>query len=317
MKKLLPILLVLILSLSIIPCYADSNPYPQQVNYQMLYWFGDEFEEITGGWTTDGYTFYNSDYGWNTVLPIQKGVDKMYGAGAYGALTLIGTANIINITDYSNIYLLCRVTPIYPSINFGLVTNKYHYLNNPDPVIAFSGTGENEIKAIDLSLADPSKDYYVDVSFNASESYSGEFYGVFLTKEDDWQTLANKANITATSQTDLISQASTLLNNEDTVNYMVSNCTGDFMIEAIQSSLFMEALDNSPYKAIVYANEHWQKFIVGAAVSDDTYVTGLVEQGPFDFNSGDTFVGSVKLQRINGTLLDVNAEDCTWEVNKR
>lgn len=86
-------------------------------------------------------------------------------------------------------------------------------------------------------------------------------YEVFLTKADDWQTLAEKAGINATSISDILTNSATLLSNKNAVEFMIYRCTGDFMAKAIQSETFLTALNNSQYKTIIMANEHWAKFL--------------------------------------------------------
>ena len=52
-----------------------------------------------------------------------------------------------------------------------------------------------------------------------------------------------------------------LLSNEKTVEFMIKQCTGDFMVSAIQNQTFLTALNNSPFKEKIMANEHWAKFL--------------------------------------------------------
>lgn len=87
------------------------------------------------------------------------------------------------------------------------------------------------------------------------------FKSWFLTEPDDWQTLASKAEISASSMSDLIANAETLLSNKSAVEFMVYNCTGDFMVSALQSDTFLSALESSDNKNVVYENEHWAKFL--------------------------------------------------------
>lgn len=95
--------------------------------------------------------------------------------------------------------------------------------------------------------------------------YNSGDESVEVTGEDDWQTLANLAGITATSIEEVLINSETLLSNENAVLFMVHNCTGNFMLAAIQSDTFLNALNNSPFKTIIYANEHWSKFLTMVA----------------------------------------------------
>ena len=86
-------------------------------------------------------------------------------------------------------------------------------------------------------------------------------YHLTIFKPDEIQGLIERANIAATTINEILDNSEIILNNENTVNYMITQCTGDFMAAAIQSEVFLTALNNSPYKTRVYANEHWAKFL--------------------------------------------------------
>lgn len=82
-----------------------------------------------------------------------------------------------------------------------------------------------------------------------------------LFKPDNWAELSNLIEIEATSISDILDNSVTLLSNKKAVEYMMYNCTGDFMMNAIMSETFLTALNNSQYKTMIMANEHWSKFL--------------------------------------------------------
>lgn len=141
------------------------------------------------------------------------------------------------------------------------VTSDCVFINHADMTTAFSG-----LKVCDISETEAR---YLMIRLTYEWSYSAtasvSIHGVLLTKQDDYATLAKKAGITASSIDDVLSASETLLSNKSAVNYMIYNCTGDFMVSAIQSSTFLTALNSSPYKELVYANEHWAKFLAMVA----------------------------------------------------
>lgn len=59
----------------------------------------------------------------------------------------------------------------------------------------------------------------------------------------------------------ILSNATSLFNDVTALNWMVLNCTGDFMISALSNANFKNAMDVSPNKSILVANEHWNRFI--------------------------------------------------------
>lgn len=92
-------------------------------------------------------------------------------------------------------------------------------------------------------------------------------YGVFV-KADDWQTLCEKAGISATSIATLVADTTkltTILASKDAVRFMIAQCTGNFMINAVESETFITALNDSPYKTLIQANAHWSRFLAMVA----------------------------------------------------
>ena len=88
-------------------------------------------------------------------------------------------------------------------------------------------------------------------------------------KEDAWETLCDLSEVAMPETLDhLLLDASALtriLDLDAAVQYMISCCTGAFMLHAVQSEAFLTALEASPYKERVYANEHWAKFLAMVA----------------------------------------------------
>ena len=85
---------------------------------------------------------------------------------------------------------------------------------------------------------------------------------VILAKQDDFNTLAELAGITdISSESDILDEADVLLNNITAISFMLRRCTGSFMLQAVSNSNFLRALDVSPYKEMIYANEVWSDFL--------------------------------------------------------
>jgi len=93
----------------------------------------------------------------------------------------------------------------------------------------------------------------------------GYWYTFALCHADNWEELASIAGISAASQTDLLSQSATLFQSIEAVTYLANACTGDFMAEAVLNSTFRSALNASEFSSVVYANEHWAKFLAMVA----------------------------------------------------
>lgn len=255
----------------------------QKVNYTMLYDYGDECEELTGGWQnkilvkdgnsgTVSKTFTkNSD---NIYRKISTSTTQ-YVSQDHG---VVGN-NKIDITGYS---MLSAVMSGYGSVS-SYNGGDYAEMALGTAVILWNGEAVGiEFNSIKHLGAKKTGSYTINkglYSFDISQ-FNGEWYaGVgqgiswakankyiylyacILLKQDFWQPLASLAGISASSIADILTNSSTLLNNENAVKYMISHCTGDFMASAVANQTFLTALNNSPYKTIIQGNEHWNKFL--------------------------------------------------------
>jgi hypothetical protein len=132
-----------------------------------------------------------------------------------------------------------------------------------DPTAASTYTTVDYKNTIDISNVTGEK--YI-VMFNNCGAWSGyqlwsKLQNLTLFKKDDWEFLSD----TATTIDEILADSENLLNNKEKVDYMIYNCTGNFMAAAITSETFLMALNNSPYKTKIYANEHWNKFLAMVA----------------------------------------------------
>lgn len=92
-------------------------------------------------------------------------------------------------------------------------------------------------------------------------------YNLASMKQDDWQMLCNKAGLDANNYDDEVALCAdsdaitTILSNKNAVEYMIYNCTGSFMGRFVINDDCLTILNNSEYKTIIQANEHWNKFL--------------------------------------------------------
>ena len=234
-----------------------------KVYTQFLYYYGDEYEDITGGiqWTY----YYAPASG-------QKYDDYLYSSGSGSTTSNWRTTNRIDLTNFigggryrtpENSTLqrplhICDNTAGYPVVGSyrprteskqrkGKFVSDYFYQSNTDTVIKISGS-------------------YYPILYQNYDATSGNetIYAFWLFETDKWGELCQLMGVSASSVSDAISHASDILNNETYVDYMLSNCTGEFMNFAVQDSSFMSVLLSSPYKDKIYANDIWSKFLAMA-----------------------------------------------------
>lgn len=239
----------------------------QVINYLMLYDYGYECVDVTGGWST--YGLYGSP-------TISKNSDHLYIDIPRGWKTgAFGMGKQVNFAGYSLLFARYSGKGFYDSAadiyNRAIsvrtdkhVVSSYGSWNDGSNVgVDMRLTGAQKEHIETRSLENAQESYYVNCGLNIGNGHSGtlKVFALALTKSDDWESLANLAGVTASSIDDILTNSGTLLNNENAVKFMIYNCTGDFMVSAIQSSTFLTALNNSPYKTLIQANEHWNKFL--------------------------------------------------------
>lgn len=264
----------------------------QLVNYTMLYDYGNECEEVTGGWVVNGGV-WNSFNGYS--MKVGGTAEKLSTclhlsqSGTSGSYQYVSfaTTNKINITPFVECFIKYNSQKVvsgntYARLCFAsdlqmgdLNVNKTHtwvsYAENMHTNIGeyasllLINTNDSAIDTIE----EMNDSYYIVPTASFGSSSDGRFdiclYNMTFFLEDDWQTLSEKAGISATSLDDILTNSATLLSNKEAVEFMIYNCTGEFMVKAVTSSTFLTALNNSEYATLVYANEHWNKFLAMVA----------------------------------------------------
>lgn len=232
----------------------------QLINYTMIYDEGNEHAEIHGGLTSSGYT----RDGYSTRAGT-KNASNITLTGSASNMTILGTTNLFDVTDYTKVF--ARANSIkYASNQGGLLYT--HISKNISDTGGMYIDVPNKLSIVSLDLTSlTEKNRYFAMCVMGLRTCV--FYNVFLVKADDYNTLADKAGITAPSNlAALIADTDSIrsiLNSKAAVNFMIKQCTGDFMASFVQSAACLTALDASPYKATIQANEHWAKFLAMVA----------------------------------------------------
>lgn len=231
-----------------------NSKYEQLVNYTMLYDYGDECSDVTGGWTAKSF---NTTY--PSVGTLTKNADNLYYSVTGSNGSGIATVNLLDISNYKYFATLQKFKANSATWQAAYLTvgrNDKTYIEHIKIGTSTQVTTPTLYKA---NIENVTENGCLATIIN----YTGNItlYCAMLFKGDDWQTLSEKAGITATSIDDVLTNAETLLANEEAVEFMIYNCTGEFMISAVASETFLTALNNSQYKTIIWANEHWAKFL--------------------------------------------------------
>ena len=265
--------------------------YQQQVNYQMLYDYGNECVDITDGWANTVFVPNSSSKG---------EVIKYSNHMAIGGLRATAYTNRkVNLADYKKMVSLkaytkgrtdktedngCQwfIATEELSIGNGLLNSDWAFTWKETYNKYREGTSGYQNFISDMTVKKSSsgnipielnEDYYIGIMYdgmpNTTLSNGGfiDLYNLILCKQDNWEELCTLAGLTSSDYTDEATLCadstaiSTILNNKEAVKYMIYNCTGSFMAEFIASSTALTNLNDSTYKTLIHANEHWSKFL--------------------------------------------------------
>ena len=154
----------------------------EMVYILFLYREGDECEEITGGWVTDGYSYE----GYNFNAPTRNSNSIYYNLPqTYGYTQGLGTANKIDLTGYSKLKMR------------GMRTNgAYHptlLCDSSKAMSGYSGTAmvgagttsvNNTVVTCEINISNTNGYYYIAVEADAgrpsNETRRGYVYDVWL-----------------------------------------------------------------------------------------------------------------------------------------
>ena len=238
----------------------------QLVNYTMLYDFGDECTNVTGGWTniTGSTTAKNDNI-------FEKRVDCLYhkSGSATGSTTtwqgLLITNNTVPLSGYTKAIGVAVSNLGTASYAFGLVIQERKSKVCGDGYVSTDLVGNfSSTKAFKINTINSDTNDYVSSGCRSS-NYS--LYALGLLKKDNWQELCTIAGLIPSDYADEIALCAnstaitTILSNKKAVEFMIYNCTGSFMGEFVASSTCLTSLNNSQFKTLIMANEHWAKYL--------------------------------------------------------
>lgn len=247
-----------------------NRPFEQLVNYTMLYDRGfenaetNECKEVTGGWsgyacTTSWHPSYNQSA--PTVVKYDTYIQATHSpSNSLGALL---TNNAIDFTGYKKYSLY----GYFNSSGSSYAWQQAMILNKTSGVADRLADGDGVANAVktgwlNTDLTEKTGSGYIGMGYYYyGITTTTKIYYAVLFKSDDWQPLIKLTGMSVGSIDGILESSTTLLSNKNAVEYMIKQCTGDFMISAVQSETFLTALNNSQYKTIIMANEHWAKFL--------------------------------------------------------
>lgn len=250
---------------------------PQVINYALIYYLGNEFTNVAGtdeekyAISTGGYVVQNVmqssnpymsfatyktnlNVNVNFVKPfvyrtlVTSNVNSSRYVDSLGGTDLVSSGISSFISDRKTSdgtfkgFITGSGVNFNKPINYGVSIHAYTY----------SRSGSNAKNSNNLECQANEVNGATIVRYGNIKIYCSGFCNV-----DDISGLSDYGSDIAT----ILSNASDLFVDTTALNWMVLNCTGDFMISALANSNFVTAMNASPNKAILLANEHWARFI--------------------------------------------------------
>lgn len=256
---------------------VDEPTPPQIKNYTMVYFYGDECEDVTGGWTNNVTDAYSESYYSCEKNATNLELNALNYGGNIATKIAYSTANTLDPNEYQKMFVKWYATSTDPeTFSRAVFANANTWPVEPGHRTPFykmyTGYSQSheEFAVVDKDTSVSVTEIYcgqISAQTNkANKTATVKLYALGLVKQDSYQTLLNLAGITTSysNETGICADyetMSSILNNEETVKYMVYNCTGTFMLEFLQSDTSLEILNSSPYKNLVYKNEVWMKFL--------------------------------------------------------
>lgn len=225
-------------------------------NYLMLYDYGDECEDVTGGWTGNTSDSASASY--------KKNTDNLYLAKTARAYVrpFFDTNKSVECSGYSGIVAVTSYS-MSGMIEGGIYTVGVGYCN-----IAPANSSQST-KVLKTGPLDMSNDsvirFAISGDYTDDTRGSASLYALGIVKEDDLTTLCYLAEVSEpNSVSELIADTakiSAILSNQSAVEFMARKCTGEFMAAFVVNSACRSALNSSPFKDIITTNKHWAKFL--------------------------------------------------------
>lgn len=266
---------------------------PQVINYALIYYLGNEFANVAG---TDEAKYAISTGGWVGITGSRK-----IGSSSNGTTYCAGFKTNVNINTagYDSIFIKRTYGYNYVDSNPRGETSVGFY--NGFNIQQANGTRYNMFNSTDILKADSQGNNKALLSTTIGSKNINIAFGVghttkYSTSESGCTTTKNSNNLYAKSTSDyetgdgssyvrmyavgfyktddisglsaygnnistILSNATDLFADASALTWMVLNCTGDFMISALSNTNFINAMNTSPNKTILLANEHWNRFI--------------------------------------------------------
>lgn len=214
-------------------------------------------DSIGGGWYASASYFTEQNDGVLMKTPFETA-----GGGYYR------TNNPIDLSEYVYGYFVYG-GQIYDSYNYAMggfsTTANATYSNVKYTNLRQAGVSRNGVYTMCdyTDLSSYSGNYYMSYGIHNRTAYKGKksqtmtFAAIF--KKDKWDKLGEMLGLSENTIANVLASYQTILSNEEFVDYMIANCTGELMGRIMTDSSFRSAIINSGHKTKFYANEHWYK----------------------------------------------------------
>lgn len=139
-----------------------------------VYWLGDECEDYTGGWSSDGY-LYNNDICVSGV----KNSDHIAMYGTSGKYTSIGTINPINMASFNTLKAEINVISTfstYSALKIGIMQSK----GNIEKGVKYAASDGTGSQTLTLDISDINDNMYIFLRCGGTAEYKTDISKIWL-----------------------------------------------------------------------------------------------------------------------------------------
>ena len=149
--------------------------------FRYIYNAGDEYNDITGGWTSSGYTWDNGSTSFAIKSPTKNADNMLFTgtAGSSGTLPGIGTENAIDLSNVSilevDVNVIATSSDGSSTFYLAVMRTKNFSAGLVAHVGGGNGTGE---KTLQLDVSKLSGSYYIGASMSFGNTNRAELYRI-------------------------------------------------------------------------------------------------------------------------------------------
>ena len=157
--------------LEIVGWYKPEYVSEAKSNREFLFHLGDTCDNITGGWSSDEYSFYDGSGNARTVTSAKNTAGYLRAVSTSSSVVnLLGTNNLIDLTNYKTLKVRLRGITLYGSA-YGHITILDSKTYSNDSIISQNPIPAAGAQTMSIDISNITGEYYITFWACVRESY--------------------------------------------------------------------------------------------------------------------------------------------------